>query len=299
MRENVLLSDWPIVRSVMIVFLLMLCAVDSWANTSVWKVEKSGQYFYLAGTMHVLKAGDYPLPKAFDWAYQQSDKLVLEVDLSRLDQSSFQKKLMGQGFYASAENLKTQLNAKAWSALSDYCQQRGIAVNAFLTLPTGIVVTQIAMLELQRLGIDQQGVDAYMMNKALVDKKPIQGLESLDEQIDFLLAMGKGDESNFILQNLDELKTLAVDIDALRQAWRKGDMSKIDELMIVGMKKDYPKVYRQILLQRNFNWLPKLQSMIESEDVEYVLVGAAHIAGKDGLLDLLTLHGFTIEQVKK
>ena len=68
--------------------------------------------------------------------------------------------------------------------------------------------------------------------------------------------------------------------------------------MIVDMKTGYPEVYQQLLLERNLNWLPQLQSMLKNKYIEYVLVGAAHLAGEDGLLALLQQKGFNVEQLK-
>ncbi|NRB37190.1 MAG: TraB/GumN family protein [Pseudomonadales bacterium] len=269
------------------------------AQTSVWKVSKDGGYFYLAGTMHVLKAEDYPLPAAFETAYKDASQLILEVDLSADHAAEFQQKLSQNNFYQKGENLKSVLNDEAWQVLKTYCKERGLPINVFMSMPIGIVVTTIAMAELMQLGISQQGVDAYFNGRAVADKKTVTGLETADQQLDFLLAMGRGDESHFVLQNLQELASLEQDIQQLRDAWRAGDIQKLDALMIQDMQKNYPDVYQQLLVQRNNNWLPKIKALVETKEIEYVLVGAAHIAGRDGLHAQLRKAGFTIEQLKK
>lgn len=278
---------------------LSCLALSSQAATSVWKVSKGNNYFYLAGTMHVLKADDYPLPAEFEQAYKDASHVVLEVDLSKQDMGKFQQRLAAKNFYGEGRNLKDTITPAAWKALHDYCDSRGLRAEHFIDMPVGIVITTIAMAEMMQLDIDQQGVDAYFLDKAVKDKKTIEGLETMDQQIDFLFSMGKGDESNFILQNLEELSQLPEQVDLLRKAWRAGDMAAIDTLMIKDMKEKYPDVYQQLLYQRNLNWLPQLQALTDSKEVEYVLVGAAHIAGKDGLKALLKEKGYTVQRLKK
>jgi uncharacterized protein YbaP (TraB family) len=64
------------------------------------------------------------------------------------------------------------------------------------------------------------------------------------------------------------------------------------------MRRDYPRIYTELIVNRNKAWLPKIEAMLASEPKEFILVGAAHLAGKDGILAALRKKGCTIEPVK-
>ena len=117
-------------------FGLFAISLSSQAATSVWKVSKGKHYFYLAGTMHVLKADDYPLPAEFEKAYNDASQLVFEVDLSNPDMSLYQQRLVAKDFYPEGKNLQDILTPNAWQALEDYCKRRQLQPEHFINMPT-------------------------------------------------------------------------------------------------------------------------------------------------------------------
>ena len=79
--------------------------------------------------------------------------------------------------------------------------------------------------------------------------------------------------------------------------WRSGDADGLSELFVEDMKDESPALYDSLLLQRNLKWIPQLEQLLQDTDTEFVLVGAAHIVGENGLLDLLAQRGYEIEQL--
>lgn len=293
-------------------FFICICILSFWGTLSwsddkkslekhqksaVWKVSKGDYHFYLAGTMHVLKAEDYPLPSVFDHAFQEAEIIVVETDIGQIDSKGFQKKLDKKSQYEKNQDLFTLLSPEADAALQAYCNERHIAIEAFKNMRVGLVVASISMTELMQMGINQRGVDEHYLMLAHQQNKTVLSLESIDDQINFLVTMGAGQESEFLLQSLDELKSMPEDINQLRKAWFEGDAALLNTLMIEDMKKTSPYLYQQLLRQRNLNWLPTLENLINQTSTVMVLVGAAHIAGTDGLLVLLSQTGFTIEHL--
>ncbi|CAA0124580.1 Uncharacterised protein [BD1-7 clade bacterium] len=278
-------------------FLLLAFANISLAESPVWRISDAEKSFYIGGTIHVLRASDYPLPEAFDEAYSKTSTVVLEVDVDSISQARFESLVLSQVFYPPNENLKQHLNKRAFRALSAYCRSVDIPVESLLKMRPGLVVSTISITELQKLGADQDGVDTWFSAKAWRDGKAVEGLETVEQQIEFLANLGTGNESRIILQTLEELEQLPGELNALTSAWRKGDLALLDELVIAPMKKDYPQVYEQLLLKRNQQWLPLLEGFLASDRVEFVLVGAAHLAGDKGLIEQLRKRGYQVEQL--
>ena len=63
------------------------------------------------------------------------------------------------------------------------------------------------------------------------------------------------------------------------------------------MKVEAPELYEALILQRNLKWVLQTVRMLQDADTEFVLVGAAHIVDKNGLLDLLSQKGYEISQL--
>ena len=161
----------------------------------------------------------------------------------------------------------------------------------------GMVVSTLQLLEFQKMGFTPQGVDNYFNTKAIGDAKTLGQLETIEQQIGFLAAMGEGNESEFILLSLRDLEETEAVMEEMIRAWREGDNDKLAEMFIADMQEEAPELYDSLLLQRNLNWVPQIESMVRGADTEFVLVGAAHLVGDQGLLDLLSRKGFQVKQL--
>ena len=86
-------------------------------------------------------------------------------------------------------------------------------------------------------------------------------------------------------------------MDDMRAAWRDGDSDSLIAQLIELMETDYPDMYQALLVERNNRWIPVILKYFSTDDIEFVLVGAAHLVGKDGLLETLESAGYSIEQL--
>jgi uncharacterized protein YbaP (TraB family) len=82
----------------------------------------------------------------------------------------------------------------------------------------------------------------------------------------------------------------------LVKSWLSGDAAAVEDLLLASMK-EYPEVYRKVVIDRNRRWLPILIKMLDQGETALVVVGAAHLVGEDGLIELLRRRGYTIEQL--
>jgi uncharacterized protein YbaP (TraB family) len=83
----------------------------------------------------------------------------------------------------------------------------------------------------------------------------------------------------------------------LADAWRKGDTGKLNELMVNDLKSRQPKLYKRLLADRNRNWLPLIEAYMKTPKTEFILVGAGHLVGPDGLIEMLKKNGCKVEKL--
>ena len=264
-------------------------------HTSVWVVSKDGEQVYLGGTVHLLRPSDFPLPSQYEEAYEESDKLYFETDISGMSDMATQARILQQLTYQDERTLESVLNEEAYSALSTYMEGVGLPLAMVQKFKPGLLVSTLTVLEMQKLGFTPQGVDAYFNTRAMGDGKPVGQLESIDDQIGFMAKMGEGQESEFILVSLQDLKKTEM-LDQMIKAWRSGDDELLSAVFIDDMKAQSAELYENILVSRNRNWMPIIEDMLQQEGTEFVLVGAAHLVGEDGLLALLEDEGYTVSR---
>jgi len=266
------------------------------ADTSVWKVSKDNRHLYLGGTIHILSNADYPLPAPFEEAYERSNKIVLETDLQKLQSPEFPSFMLSQMSYKNGKTLKDVLSPQTYSKLSSYCESRNIPVATVHGFMPGLLTSFLLVFELQRLGQAGDGVDAFFNTRALSENKELGQLETVEEQLDFLASMGEGQEDEVIEYTLKDIENLPQLMDAIKQNWRQGDMGNLQKLAIQPYLQEFPDTFEVLLNERNRNWMPKIETMLENSDIEFILVGVLHLPGKQGLLAQLQQRGYKLEQ---
>ncbi len=267
------------------------------AQSSVWKISKDQDHFYLGGTLHLLSETDYPLPPEFDQAYQGSDTLIFETSLDAMESPAFQQQFLSAMTYADERTLEGSLKPGTYRSLLRYMLSRKIPIQQFANFkPWGVSLT-IAMLEYQRLGIlPEYGVDRVFSEKALEDNKGIKALETPEQQLAFLSSMAQVDPNVSVNNTLRELKHLPRALNEITEAWRNGDMDAFGQSSYIeDMRNLLPKVYQTIVVERNNNWMTLLPRLTDNNEKEFVLVGTLHMVGKEGLLAQLKQQGFTVE----
>ncbi len=267
------------------------------AKGPVWKVSSNDEVLYLGGTIHVLSQSDYPLPPVFDAAYQNAATVVFETDIQKLQQPEFQQEMLPLLMFEKNTSLREVLNLETYEQLETYLLSHGIALDHLAQFKPGMLATTITMMELQRLGMVEAGVDQYYSSLALQDHKPQGMLETANSQIEKISAMGEGQENAFIQHTLLELESLPALMQGMKSAWREGDVETLEALALTPLSEEFPAIYQSLIVDRNNAWLNKFVTMLISEEVELVLVGAAHLVGEDGLLFQLEELGYTVEQM--
>jgi len=269
--------------------------VNAYAKSPVWKVSKDGNHLFLGGTIHLLTTSDYPLPFAFNKAYNNSKILVLETNLQKFSAPEFQQTILQNTMYSSEKNIAQFLKTDTLKALETHLVNRGIQMEPLLQFKPGMLSIMLTMIELQSLGLVGTGVDEFYSLKALDERRDLEYLETVEEQIAFLSHMGEGNENELIKHTLDELKDLPRLFGLMKKAWKNGDNAQLQKIAIDPWKKDFPTVYKSLLVDRNNHWIPKIEKMLQTKEIEFVLFGALHFVGEHGILAQLEALGYEIE----
>jgi len=276
---------------------LLLFSVDSLAQSSVWLATKNGNTVYLGGTIHMLRADDYPLPPEFETAYAEADSLYFEIDIDQMNDPVAQLGMLQRLMYTDGRTLQTVLNNEAYSTLTDYVAKFGMPMLMLQNMKPGMLMSTLELLEFQTRGFTPDGVDMHFHQRAKADGKTTEAFETVDEQIGFIENMGEGEESEYVLLSLRDLEKIDDDIESMVSIWRNGEADDLVELFVEDMEETIPGVYQTLLLDRNNKWMPTIEAMFNDSDTEFILVGVAHLVGEDGLVQHLRNRGYQVNQL--
>ena len=267
------------------------------ARNFLWKATKGPGVVYLVGSLHLLTADYYPLSPALDAAFRDSDLLVEQIDLREVSASGSQLKMLTRGMLAPGQTLDKVVSPPTYALVNKRLEGLGLPVEPLKRFKPWMLAVTLLALEWQKAGFDPNlGLDQHFFNGATVGGKTVQGLETVEYQISRFDEMTPDQQDRMLAETLKELDTEIASITKLADAWKQGDVTTIERIVLQDVKQE-PQMYQRLLVDRNRNWLPKIEALFARAGRAFVVVGAAHLVGPDGLIQMLKAKGYSVEQL--
>jgi uncharacterized protein YbaP (TraB family) len=264
---------------------------------SLWRLQSKNNVVYLMGSIHYLKPQNYPLDQALEAAFKNSKKLVLEINLESMEKEQGQKLMFLRGVYTDGRTLKEAVSEETYALAEKELNALGLDMKTLGQFKPWLVAMTISALKLQKLGFDPNyGIDRYFYGKAKKENREVLGLETLEYQINLFDGMSERTQEAMLVQTLQDIHSIEGAIDTIVRAWGAGDMKTLDDVLMRGVK-EHPEVYQRLLLDRNRAWLAQIESYLSQNENYLVVVGAAHLAGKDSVIEMLIAKGYSVEQL--
>ena len=263
----------------------------------LWRVRSEKNSIYILGSIHFFKKESYPLKKSIEQAFESARKLVLEIDLQSFTPEKTQQVTLEKGLFRDGRTLQQNVAKGTYESTEQRALELGIDLRAMNPLKPWLVALTLTTMKLQKLGFDPNyGVDRYLADRAKRSGKPISGLESLEFQIGLLDQLSQRDQELMLRETLKELDQLDQGVEQIVQLWLKGDAGSLEEWLLAGMR-EYPDLHEKIIVERNRRWLPQIEQLLAQGGGAMVVVGAAHLVGRQGVIELLKQRGYTVEQL--
>jgi uncharacterized protein YbaP (TraB family) len=270
------------------------CAADS-QHHSLWSLKGKTNTVYLLGSVHFLNASER-LPAVVDEAYENSDALLMEIDMDDLDPVETQRITLELGLLPAGQSLEQQLGKPTYSRLTSRAEEVGVDPLLLNRFKPWFAAMTLVQLQLVKLGLDpSSGIEQRFTARAVADKKPIRGLETLREQLGMLAGLPDRQQREFLLYSIEDTDRISQEIEELLSAWRRGDSKALANLLAEGFDQ-YPDLYRPLTTDRNRRWLSQVEALLEDRENYLVIVGTLHLVGKDSLIDLLENKGHKVTQ---
>jgi len=294
----------PFRRRTFFLALLTACATsslfaeDGVNRPPIWKVSDGDSSVYLAGSVHLLREKDMPIPPIFGATYEEADEIVFEIDMAEMMNPAMAMKMMALGALPAGESLTDHFGEETMGKLRNYLSERKMPTGLFDRFTPGMVYLTLSSIEATRNGARPDlGMETQFFLKSQEDGKPSRGLETPEYQMSRFNELEEGEIEKLINESLDNLDDTAAQLDAIITAWKTGDSNMISELLLEQMASD--STVRDVLLtQRNKNWVPLIEESLAGENTVLFLVGAAHLVGDDSVIDLLEKKGHVVAQLE-
>lgn len=285
-------------RGAPLVLLFVLWSVSNaaLAKSFFWQVVSPSATVYLLGSIHFAKPDIYPLDEKVETAFAQSSFLVVELDQKQLDQDAMRRHILQRGMYEKPDTIESHISDATLKSLKDYLERYNMPLQGYNRMKPGFLAMTLSIAHVIRLGyLPEYGIDMYFLNKAK-DKTVLQ-LETYADQLDLFFDMPK--EELFLQQTLSQMESMEKEIDGIMKAWTNGDTQQMVNELLVKPQQEYPElrdIYNLIYTDRNLKMTDKITTYLSRKGVYFVVVGAGHLIGEQGIINLLTKRGFKLTQ---
>jgi len=263
-------------------------------NTLLWKISGNElkKPSFLFGTFHLLCKDDIHFSDQLKKAMKSSDEIYMELDMD--DPST----VLGGMLYMNMKNdttLENLYTPEEYTRLKNYFSD---------TLKMPVMLLQkakpyflVALLYPRMMDCaSPAGVEEELMKIAKEDKKEIKGLETIQFQASVFDSIPYEWQAKELLKNIDSFSVYKNEFETMLNFYKNQQLDSIKSLM--EKSESGEQKYDDLLLNnRNKNWVKQLKGIMKNESV-FVAVGAGHLVGENGLINLLRKEGYTVEPLE-
>ncbi len=255
---------------------------------------------YLMGSLHFADKSFYPLRKEIEQAFSHSHTLVVELDINKIDAASYHQLIAQKGSFRDGATIEEFISEQTWQQLRQRLQQLNIPYDSVKHYKPGILVLTLAAVQIVQMGfVPEFGIDVHFLNKASLpgQLKEIIELETLEQQINLFLNIPDGDL--LLKESLRSMDEAELQMAKLVRYWKTGNEEKMNELLFENALTEYPAfsaIYDSLVYQRNQQMVLKIENMLQRPGSYFVVVGAGHLIGDKGIVNVLKEQGYNVER---
>lgn len=268
----------------------------------IWRATKGKDVIYLLGTIHGSIQQFYPLPPVIDKAFEQSKHLVVEIDIQHMDESKIPALVQNLSRYKPPDKLSNHLSPQTKRVFDKFLEYSGGTWEMYeeykpwfaARLATGTLQWDFKDFR------SSLGIDLYLLNRARELKKAVSDLETPELQIRASSDNSDAAQDAMLCSSILDIKNAGNYIKELLAIWKEGNLDKMYE----ATKRDtvrFPALAeydKRMLDDRNVGMANKVEQLLNTKPgPHFVAVGAAHMPGPMGLVNIFKERGYSVEQL--
>jgi uncharacterized protein len=287
-----------VLAAVLAVFLISATTLAQKPGSQfMWKIEgPGGSTAYLLGSLHVLTADFYPLSASINKAFAESKILVEEVDIDETSDPTVMMAALSKAMLTDGRTLDQIVAPNVYAEVKKRAEKAGMPMMALQRMKPWLVAITLMAPTLQAAGFKAElGVDRHFFDRAKDSGMKRQALETMAYQLDRFDSLSPSLQEALLKTTMEDLDSEVEGVKELAEAWRFGNVAAMEKMTLATLK-EAPELYQRLLVERNQNWIPHVETCLKQNSGCFIVVGAAHLVGPDGLPTLLAKKGYKVHQ---
>jgi uncharacterized protein YbaP (TraB family) len=274
---------------------LLLCNTQIQAQeltkTNLWKVEGKGiKTSYVFGTIHILPQEQFVIKDKVKKAFEATERVALEIDMA---DSGFASEVMKHAYLNKGEELKSYMSDEEFKLLDDHLKlKNGKGLMAYNNAKPLMLMSAIMTSSVEG---EMASYEMSLMTMAMQAQKEIDGLELFASQVAIFDGKPYEEQIDDIVEMIEKPEESKEIFATMIRLYLSEDLTEMYNYTDEFLKVDAAMKHK-LLDDRNEKWIPKIKEFSKSYAMFYA-VGAGHLAGENGVINLLKREGFTVTPV--
>lgn len=265
-------------------------------NALLWKISGKGlkKPSYLYGTIHAVCPDKMVLSEALQKSVSQTEQLSLELDM---DDPNMMAQVMQYATLPEGQSLKAMFEEEEYKALSElFASSYGVDLKFLDNMKPFMLYTMLIPVMTE---CTPESYEQKLMELAVSQQKEVIGIETVQEQMAAVDKLPNEMYADMLVRTASDLPQSKADYREMVALYFAQDLQGLQKLMQRDYsEEDYKKFNEVFLVQRNRNWIPVIEQTAKSKPTLFA-VGAAHLAGENGVIELLRQQGYKVTPVTK
>lgn len=263
---------------------------------ALWKIDGPQGDIYLFGSVHLLPKNVNWRTPALDAALTEAKVVVFEIDLDKAkDPAATGDLIVSLGLLPQGTTLRKLLAPEQRAKFERVAASINLQAATLDPLRPWLAAITVGVQWIVSKGYDPtSGVDQHVWNWSKDAGKERATLETTEEQLNIFAGLTREQETEYLIVSLDQIEDSPDMLTDMITAWRKGNLEALDKVLNEGMK-EFPILTQRMLSDRHNKWLPQIEKMMADGRTHVIVVGAAHLVGKDSVIAMLRAKGVKVE----
>jgi uncharacterized protein YbaP (TraB family) len=269
------------------------------SGPAIWRVQSRESTVYLFGSMHILPAGFSWTTPDIEQAMAKSDLFVFEVPVGDAAIAQEQGFIRQNGILPPRQSLRALLTSNEFEVYSSVMRRAGLIEGQYERYRPWLAALVLGLAYLHPDNLTTlRGADDEIMAFARDQVRHVMYFETPVQQLQLLT--NANDEAQLAgLKNLIEKLPSSHNLEQdLRDAWSHGDAEGLNSQLDT-IFRDRPDAREFLVSRRNRVWLGTINPLLQRRGTTMITVGAAHMGGKNGLLEMICSEGYRVERLAK
>jgi uncharacterized protein YbaP (TraB family) len=268
------------------------------AEPALFVLRDADSTLYLYGTVHLLPPEMKWGGPAAEAALNEADEIWTEIEISPESDAALQPLTIQLGFAPPDQPLSSLLSADEQERLAQLSARLGLPGEVLDRMQPWFAAITLSLMPMLQAGYDpQSGVDRVIDRLGEAAGKRMRAFETGEQQLLFMAGLSEQAQHEMLLDAIEDAEAGPAMLADLTNAWSRGELGALEQLIVRDVHDEYPELFDVLFRQRNLAWAEMLSAEMDGAGVDFVAVGAGHLVGEEGLVELMRARGYDVERV--